>query len=90
MAEAPDEELKKATDNPEQEEGGEKGEEVGEQKNEPAIARSGKKVAWLVVLCVPTVPHVPRHQLDDHEFSDGEGISVDYVWLPFTASCMLE
>ena len=71
MAEAPDEELKKATDNPEQEEGGEKGEEVGEQKNEPATARSGKKVAWLVALCVPTVPYVPRHQLDDHEFSDG-------------------
>lgn len=63
MAEAPEEELKKATDNPEQEEEGEKGEEAGEQKNEPATARSGKKVAWLVV-------HVyPRHQLD-HEFRD--------------------
>lgn len=41
---APEEELERATGAPEQEPGGERGDEPGEQKSEPTAARSGKKV----------------------------------------------
>jgi len=42
---APQEELERATGAPEQEPGGERGNEPGEQKSEPTAARSGKKVS---------------------------------------------
>ena len=41
----PEEELERAAGDPEQEGGGERGDEVEEQKSEPTAARSGKKVS---------------------------------------------